>query len=51
MHIQNGSLRLMRVFGIDVFIHWSWLLVAFLLYQARDQQRHQTPVWYVVEYR
>lgn len=24
----NGSIKLFRLFGIDVFLHWSWFLVA-----------------------
>ena len=24
----NGSIRLFRLFGIDVFLHWSWFIVA-----------------------
>lgn len=26
--ISNGSFRLFRVFGITVFLHWSWFIVA-----------------------
>jgi Zn-dependent protease len=28
MHIKNGSLFLFRLFGVNVFVHWSWLLIA-----------------------
>lgn len=27
----NGSVKLFRLFGIDVFLHWSWFLVAIFL--------------------
>ena len=27
----NGSFKLFRLFGIDVFLHWSWFLVAVFL--------------------
>lgn len=27
----NGSFKLFRLFGIDVFLHWSWFLVAIFL--------------------
>lgn len=27
----NGSIKLFRAFGIDVFLHWSWFIVAVLL--------------------
>ena len=26
--MRNGSFKLFRLFGIDVFLHWSWFLVA-----------------------
>lgn len=26
--MMNGSIKLFRLFGIDVFLHWSWFLVA-----------------------
>lgn len=29
--MQNGSIKLFRAFGIDVFLHWSWFLVAIFL--------------------
>ena len=28
MPTQGGSIRLFRVAGIDVFLHWSWFLIA-----------------------
>ena len=28
--IQGGSIRIFRVAGIDVFLHWSWFLFAVL---------------------
>ena len=30
MQVQNGSIRLFRVFGITVWLHWSWFIVAAL---------------------
>jgi Zn-dependent protease len=32
---RAGSLWLFRLAGIDVYVHWTWLLVAFLQVQAR----------------
>lgn len=32
---ESGSLRLFRLFGITVFLHWSWFVVAYLLYVNR----------------
>src|SRR5262245_43206050 len=43
------AFRLCRLFGTDVFIHWSWFLAAFFL--IRDRPVHYTSrVWDVVEY-
>ncbi len=48
---QRGSLRLLRVLGIDVFVHWSWLIVAVLEYQYHAQRKDMgSPVWYVALY-
>jgi Zn-dependent protease len=46
---QGGSFRLFRVAGIDVFLHWSWLVVAYFELQL-SPQRYGAPVWGVVEY-
>jgi Zn-dependent protease len=50
-----GSLRLFRVAGIDVFVHWSWLVVAYFRIKLRaadgsPEWSYTSPVWYVVEY-
>jgi Zn-dependent protease len=34
----SGSFRLFRVAGTDVYIHWSWFLVAFVLLRDRPVQ-------------
>ncbi|MEL7157481.1 MAG: site-2 protease family protein, partial [Actinomycetota bacterium] len=31
---RRGSLRVVRLFGIGVYLHWSWLGIAFLLLLA-----------------
>ena len=28
---MGGSYRLLRVFGIDILVHWSWLVIFVLL--------------------
>jgi len=33
--LESGSIRLFRAFGITVFLHWSWFVVAYLLYMYR----------------
>src|SRR6267143_4133219 len=46
---RQGSFRIFRFAGIDVFLHWSWFLVA--LYEI-NYGRHQysSPVWSILEY-
>jgi Zn-dependent protease len=54
--IQGGSIRLFRVFGIDVLLNWSWFIVAVLRLQPTgpddpvDFAHYDSQVWYVVEY-
>ena len=33
-----GSLRLFRLFGISVFVHWSWFIVAVFMMLHLNQQ-------------
>ncbi len=48
---RNGSFRLFRLAGIDVYLHWSWLLVAFFQVQYRGQFVHyERPIWGLIEY-
>jgi Zn-dependent protease len=42
---RGGSLWLFRSFGIDVFVHWSWLLVALLQVQYLAQVAQEGDVW------
>jgi Zn-dependent protease len=45
----KGSVRLFRVVGIDVFLHWSWLIVAF--YQIGERQgEYSSLAWNTAEY-
>jgi len=46
---QQGSIRLFRLFGIQVSLHWSWFVVAFYSVSTRAGQ-YSSPVWNVVEY-
>lgn len=45
----KGSLRLGRVLGIDVFVHWSWAFVALIELQTR-RNTYTTQFWNVAEY-
>jgi Zn-dependent protease len=47
--LQDGSLRLLRVAGIDVFLHWSWFLVAAVEVQWR-MRFYSSLAWNVAEY-
>lgn len=44
-----GSIRLFRVAGISVYVHWSWLLIAYFELQYRAGL-YASQVWNVAEY-
>jgi Zn-dependent protease len=46
---RDGSFRLFRFSGIDVFLHWSWFLVAAYIVTSRVGN-YSSPVWNAVEY-
>lgn len=46
---HQGSIRLFRLAGIDLFLHWSWFLVAY--YEINQRAGRYTSVsWNVLEY-
>ncbi len=46
---SQGSIRLFRFSGIDLFLHWSWFLVA--VYEINGRSRSYTSVsWNIAEY-
>src|SRR5262249_6554077 len=47
--LEQGSFRLFRAAGIDVFVHWTWLLVAFFAVQNRGKL-YDSKIWNVIEY-
>src|SRR6266853_2022633 len=47
--IRPGALRLFRVGGVDLFLHWSWFLVAAFEIQGRTK-RYSSLTWNVLEY-
>jgi Zn-dependent protease len=54
--IQGGSLRIFRVAGIDVLVHWSWLIVAYFRIKWRASSTdpglatYSSTTWYAIEY-
>ncbi len=46
---RRGSVRLLRFSGIDVYVHWSWLVVAVIEIQSRSG-RFGSLLWNVLEY-
>jgi len=49
MPTHQGAIRLFRLAGIDVFLHWSWFVVAIYEVQVRSGD-YSSPVWNVLEY-
>src|SRR5262249_12314720 len=47
-NLPNGSFRLLRIAGITVFVHWSWILFAYI--QINRIRHYQSMVWSVLEY-
>lgn len=46
---SQGSFRLFRVKGIDVFLNWTWFLVA--IYEIEARKGHYSSIlWNVIEY-
>jgi Zn-dependent protease len=46
---RAGAIRLFRLGGIDVFLHWTWFIVAWYEIQG-GVTRYQSRVWNAVEY-
>ena len=46
---RQGSIRLFQFSGINVFLHWSWFLVAYFEIQSRSRS-YSSPLWNVLEY-
>ena len=46
---MSGSMRLFRVAGISVHLHWSWLVVALFQIQYRGGD-YGSPLWKAAEY-
>src|SRR6201998_851113 len=46
---RQGSIHLFRFAGIDVFLHWSWFLIALFEIQSRARS-YSSITWNVLEY-
>src|SRR5437879_5641328 len=49
MPTSRGSFHLLRFAEVDVFIHWTWLVVAFIELSARTSS-YNSPAWNLAEY-
>jgi Zn-dependent protease len=47
--VRSGSFHLFRLAGVDVFLHWSWFVVAAIELQTR-QGRYSSLAWSALEY-
>ena len=47
--VRKGSIHLFRLAGVDLFLHWSWFVVAVFEIQSR-KGRYTSVVWNVLEY-
>jgi Zn-dependent protease len=47
--VENGALRLGKVFRIDVFVHWSWAVVAIIEVETR-KSAYEAQLFNVLEY-
>jgi Zn-dependent protease len=47
--LPQGSIRLFRVAGIDLFLHWSWFIVAALEINGRSNS-YSSITWNILEY-
>jgi Zn-dependent protease len=48
-NIRQGSIHLFRFAGVDVFLHWSWFLVAAFEISSRAKS-YSSVTWNVLEY-
>src|SRR6202453_5400374 len=47
--VRQGSIHLFRLAGVDLFLHWSWFIVAAYEIQSR-QGRYSSVFWNILEY-
>ena len=49
MPTRRGSIHLFRLAGINVYLHWSWFIVAYLAIKFR-MGLYSSPFWNMLEY-
>src|SRR5258706_16285792 len=49
MPTNKGSFKIFRLFGIDVYVHWMWFLMAVVSFQWRTHA-YSSLTWNVLEY-
>jgi len=49
MPTRQGSFHLFRILSIDVYLHWSWFLIAAIELSQRTAEYH-SPAWNILEY-
>ena len=47
--MKQGSIRLFRLFGITVYLHWAWFLLAVYYVQYRTHV-YSSPTWTLLEF-
>jgi Zn-dependent protease len=52
MPTRRGSIRIFRFLGVDVYLHYSWLIWAIIRYKVQflHFREYSSPIWYGVEY-
>jgi len=46
---KSGAFRIFSVAGIDVYLHWTWFIVAFIVFRNPIGE-YDSPIWNAVEY-
>jgi Zn-dependent protease/ATP-dependent Clp protease adapter protein ClpS len=49
--VKSGAFRIFSVAGIDVYLHWTWFLVAVIMFQNPvGDKKYDSPIWNAIEY-
>jgi hypothetical protein len=46
---EQGSFRLFRFAGIQVYLHWSWFIIAVYAVNSRGSE-YSSPFWNLLQY-